>query len=123
VTNDRLKVRAKQIARQRRTRLKLKNRITRPRLTVFRTAKHIYAQLIDDRTHKTILSSSTLTKEFIAVDPKLTGKKAAEWVGSDIAEKAKSAGIKDVVFDRGQYLYHGRIKSLANAAREKGLNF
>ncbi|MBN1356451.1 50S ribosomal protein L18 [bacterium] len=111
----------KRQARQRRTRLKIRNSLARPRLAVHRTSKHMYAQVIDDATHRTLVSSSTMSKEFRAVEPRLKGKKAAEWVGKDIAEKAKAAGVTTAVLDRGQYLYHGRIKALADAARGNGL--
>src|SRR5262249_11319804 len=95
----------------------------RARLSVFRSSKHIYAQLIDDVKGTTLVAASSLEK------PMREGAKiganiaAAKAVGKLIAERAKEKGIKDVVFDRGGYLYHGRIKALADAAREGGLNF
>jgi large subunit ribosomal protein L18 len=95
----------------------------RTRLTVFRSSKHIYAQLIDDATGQTLAAASSLEK------PTREGAKtganidAAKVVGKLVAERAKEKGIKDVVFDRGGYLYHGRVKALADAAREGGLNF
>ena len=95
----------------------------RPRLNVFRSSKHIYAQIIDDTQMKTITSSSTIDKEVAGELEGLTKKEAAELVGKDIAEKAKKEGIEKVVFDRGGYLYHGRIKALADGARENGLKF
>jgi large subunit ribosomal protein L18 len=95
----------------------------RPRLNVFRSSKHIYAQLIDDTQMNTIVSSSTLDKNVVEKLEGLTKKEAAELVGKDIAEKAKDAGIEKVVFDRGGYLYHGRVKALAEGARENGLKF
>ena len=91
-----------------------------PRLTVFRSNKGIYAQIIDDVTGKTIVSASSLSKEFTADGTKSDQSVA---VGKLVAEKAVAAGIKDVVFDRNGYLYHGRVKSLAEGAREGGLNF
>ena len=95
----------------------------RARLSVFRSSKHIYAQLIDDVKGKTVAAASSLEKT-MREDAK-TGANiaAAKAVGKLIAERAKEKGIKDVVFDRGGYLYHGRIKALADAAREGGLNF
>ncbi|MCX7346035.1 MAG: 50S ribosomal protein L18 [Alphaproteobacteria bacterium] len=95
----------------------------RPRLSVFRSSKNIYAQIIDDAKGVTLVAASSLEKGF--KDGKKTGadKAAAEAIGKLIAERAISAGVKDVVFDRGGYLYHGRVKALADAARAGGLNF
>ena len=95
----------------------------RPRLSVFRSSKQIYAQLIDDVKGVTLASASSMEKT--ARESCKTGANiaAAKAVGKRIAERAKEKGIKDVVFDRGGYLYHGRIKALADAAREGGLNF
>ena len=92
----------------------------RPRLSVYSSNKGIYAQIIDDVTGKTIVSASSLSKDFAA-----TGNKSEQSiaVGKAVAAKAVAAGIKDVVFDRNGYLYHGRVKSLAEGAREGGLNF
>ncbi|RYE37253.1 MAG: 50S ribosomal protein L18 [Sphingobacteriaceae bacterium] len=92
----------------------------RPRLSVFRSNKGIYAQVIDDLSGKTIVSASSLSKEFSAEGSKSNQSVA---VGKLVAEKAIAAGIKEVVFDRNGYLYHGRIKSLAEGAREGGLIF
>ena len=92
----------------------------RPRLSVFRSNKGIYAQIIDDVTGKTLVSASSLSKDFNAAGTKIEQSVA---VGKLVAEKAIAAGIKDVVFDRNGYLYHGRVKSLADGAREGGLNF
>jgi large subunit ribosomal protein L18 len=92
----------------------------RPRLSVYRSNKGIYAQLIDDISGKTLVSASSLSKEFSATGTKIDQSAA---VGKLVAEKAIAAGIKDVVFDRNGYLYHGRVKSLAEGAREGGLNF
>jgi large subunit ribosomal protein L18 len=92
----------------------------RPRLSVFRSNKGIYAQIIDDVAVKTLVSASSLSKEFSAKGNKIEQSVA---VGKLVAEKAIAAGIKDVVFDRNGYLYHGRVKSLADGAREGGLNF
>jgi large subunit ribosomal protein L18 len=95
----------------------------RKRLTVFRSSKHIYAQLIDDEEGITVVSASSIEKT--ARETLKTGASiaAAKAVGKLIAERAKEKGVKDVIFDRGGYLYHGRVKALADAAREGGLNF
>ena len=93
----------------------------RPRLAVFRSNKEIYAQLIDDVNGKTITAASSRDKDIDA--SKSNNVEAAKLVGQAIAEKAKSAGIESITFDRGGYLYHGRIKSLAEGAREGGLKF
>ena len=95
----------------------------RRRLSVFRSSKHIYAQLIDDDQGATLVSASSLEKT--AREGLKTGASvdAAKAVGKLIAQRAQEKGIKDVVFDRGAYLYHGRVKALADAAREGGLNF
>ena len=92
-----------------------------PRLSVFRSSKHIYAQVIDDLKGETLASASSLEKDM----REKTGADidAAKAVGKLVAERASAAGVKDVVFDRGNYMYHGRVKALADAAREGGLNF
>jgi len=96
----------------------------RPRLVVFRSSKHIYAQLVDDVTHRTIMSTSSLSKTVREVlKPENSKKDVAKAVGKDMATKALEIKIQQVVFDRGGYLYHGRIKSLADGAREGGLQF
>ena len=110
-------------------RLRIKQRIRkiisgtaeRPRMSVYRSNAQISVQLIDDVAGKTILSVSSLSKEF--ADKKGTKSEQAALVGAAVAEKAKSAGIVNVVFDRNGYLYHGRVKALADAARNGGLNF
>ncbi|MDY8134407.1 50S ribosomal protein L18 [Aquimarina sp. 2201CG5-10] len=110
-------------------RLKIRKRIRgtvsgteqRPRLSVFRSNKEIYAQIIDDVTGKTISSASSRDKDIASASGNKTEK--ANLVGKALAEKAKSAGVETVSFDRGGYLYHGRVKSLANGAREAGLKF
>jgi large subunit ribosomal protein L18 len=96
---------------------------SRARLSVFRSSKHIYAQVIDDANGRTLASASSLEKEMR--DGLKTGAnvEAAKAVGKRLAERATAQGVKDVVFDRGGYLYHGRVKALADAAREGGLNF
>jgi large subunit ribosomal protein L18 len=95
----------------------------RARLSVFRSSKHIYAQLIDDDKGVTLAAASSLEKDLRGNLKTGANKDAAKVVGKLIAERAVAKGIKDVVFDRGGYLYHGRIKALADAAREGGLNF
>ena len=107
--------------RHERIRLRLTGSPARPRLTVFRSLNHIYAQVIDDTTGKTLAAASSLEKE-IKVGKK-TKTEEAKVVGRLIAERARSAGIDRVVFDRAGFRYHGRIKSLADAAREAGLEF
>ncbi|MDR0425583.1 MAG: 50S ribosomal protein L18 [Clostridiales bacterium] len=104
-----------------RVRAKVSGTAARPRLNVYRSTAHIYAQLIDDEKGVTLVSSSTIAK---GVDVKgRTKTQAAEIVGRDLAAKALKAGFKDVVFDRGGYLYTGRVKTLADAARDGGLAF
>src|SRR3984893_578629 len=95
----------------------------RPRLSVFRSSKHIYAQVIDDRKGATMAAASSLEKEMRTSLKPGADLAAAKVVGKLVAERATAAGVKDVVFDRGNYLYHGRVKALADAAREGGLNF
>ncbi|MEO0810430.1 MAG: 50S ribosomal protein L18 [Pseudomonadota bacterium] len=95
----------------------------RPRLSVYRSSKNIYAQIIDDVSGRTLAAASTLDKALRAELKTGADKAAAEAVGKAVAERAVNAGIKDVVFDRGGYMYHGRVKALADAAREGGLNF
>ena len=95
----------------------------RARLSVFRSSKHIYAQVIDDAGGKTVAAASTLDKGLKGSLKKGCDLNAAQAVGKLVAERAIAAGVKDVVFDRGGYLYHGRVKALADAAREAGLNF
>jgi large subunit ribosomal protein L18 len=95
----------------------------RPRLSVHRSSMHIYAQVIDDAKGVTLAAASTIDKSLRGSLKTGADKAAAEAVGKLIAERATAAGVKDVVFDRGQFLYHGRVKALADAAREGGLNF
>jgi large subunit ribosomal protein L18 len=95
----------------------------RPRLSVFRSSKHIYAQVIDDRKGATVASASSIEKEMRSGLKTGADIDAAKAVGKVLAERAAAAGVKDVVFDRGNYIYHGRVKALADAAREGGLNF
>jgi large subunit ribosomal protein L18 len=95
----------------------------RLRLSVFRSSKHIYAQVIDDAAGKTVVAASSLEEDLKGSLAKGSDREAAQAVGKLIATRAIEAGVKDVVFDRGGYLYHGRVKALADAAREAGLNF
>lgn len=95
----------------------------RPRLSVFRSGKHIYAQIIDDAKGATLAAASTLDKDFRENNKSGADKAAAALVGQALAERAKKAGVETVVFDRGSYLYHGRVKALAEAARKGGLSF
>ena len=95
----------------------------RARLSVFRSSKHIYAQVIDDAGGKTVAAASTLDKDLKGSLKKGSDMEAAQAVGKLIAARALQAGVINVVFDRGGYLYHGRVKALADAAREAGLNF
>lgn len=111
------------VKRATRTRTRLKALANgRPRLSVFRSAKNIYAQIIDDAQGVTLVAASSLEGEKKA-KAKGSDKDAAARVGKLVAERAKEKGVTDVVFDRGGYLYHGRVKALADAAREAGLNF
>lgn len=107
--------------RHTRVRSRVTGTATRPRLNVFRSNKHIYAQLIDDVNSVTIASASTLDKE-LTVEA-ASNVDAAQKVGELVAKRGIEKGIKEVVFDRGGYLYHGRVKALADAAREAGLQF
>ena len=107
--------------RHERIRLHLEGTTDRPRLAVFRSLNHIYAQVIDDSTGKTVASASTVEKELRGSSS--TKVEEAKVVGRLLAERAKAAGVERVVFDRAGFRYHGRVKSLADAAREAGLEF
>ena len=106
---------------------KLRNRLSGtaecPRLAVFRSNNHMYAQIIDDTVGNTLVSASTLQKDVKAELEKTNNVDAAAYLGTVIAKKAMEKGITSVVFDRGGFIYHGKIKALADAAREAGLNF
>ena len=106
---------------------KLRNRFSgtaeRPRLAVFRSNNHMYAQIIDETVGNTLVSASTLQKDVKAELEKTNNVEAAAYLGTVIAKKAIEKGITSVVFDRGGFIYHGKIKALADAAREAGLNF
>ncbi len=109
--------------RRRRVRTALKARASgKPRLSVHRSGKHIYAQVIDDAAGKTLAAASTLDKD-LRKDTGSATRDAAASVGKTLAERAKQAGVSRVVFDRGGFLFHGRVKALADAAREGGLEF
>jgi len=110
--------------RQRRVRYRIaREAFGRPRLTVFRSGQHIYAQLIDDSAQKTIASASSMEAKKGEAKSKTWNVAAAEQVGKLIAQRAIEKGIKQVAFDRGGYLFHGRVKALAEAARKGGLEF
>jgi large subunit ribosomal protein L18 len=117
---------AKDLFNRRQTRIRhqiRKNAGGRPRLSVFRSGQHIYAQVIDDTQGKTLAAASSLDKD---LKPRLKSgadKDAAAEVGKLVAQRATAAGVTDVVFDRGGYIFHGRVKALADAAREAGLKF
>jgi large subunit ribosomal protein L18 len=121
--NKQQKKRAALHRRARAVRPKVYGTADRPRLTVHRTNAHIYAQIIDDEDAKTICSASTLSPEFKATGKVGSNKDAAEFVGKLIGERALEKGVKKVVFDRGGYLYTGRVAALAQGAREAGLDF
>ena len=110
--------------RKRRTRHRLRKvECLKPRLSVFRSGKHIYAQVIDDLAGRTVAAASTLDKDIREGLKTGANRDAAAQVGKVIADRAKSAGVETVVFDRGGYLYHGRVKALGDAARDVGLKF
>ena len=111
---------AQRLKRHKRVRGKISGTPERPRLNVFRSETNIYAQIIDDVAGKTLVSASSLEKDFNCDGTKTD---AAKMVGQLVAERAKAAGITTVVFDRGGYVYHGRVKALAEGAREGGLQF
>ena len=117
---SRAKVRAK---KHRRLRNHLSGTATTPRLAVFRSNNHMYAQIIDDTIGKTLVSASTTQKEVKAELEKTNNVDAAAYLGTVIGKKAVEAGIKEVVFDRGGFIYQGKINALADAAREAGLEF
>lgn len=110
---------AQRLKRHKRVRAKITGTPVRPRLNVFRSLSNIYAQIIDDTTGTTLVSASSLDKDIEGGG----NKEAARKVGKALAERAKAKGIASVVFDRGGYIYHGRVKELAEGAREGGLEF
>lgn len=111
------------LKRHLRVRKKINGTVARPRLSVFRSSKHIYAQLIDDVQGVTLASASTVDKELAESIGNGGSVEAARKVGELIAKRAQAKGVSQIVFDRGGYLYHGRIQALAEAAREAGLEF
>lgn len=112
--------RSQRIKRHNRVRGKISGTAERPRLCVFRSEKNIYAQVIDDVAGKTLVSASSVEKDFEGAG---SNKEAARKVGKLVAERAVKAGIEEIVFDRGGYIYHGRVQELAEGAREGGLKF
>ena len=113
----------KRLIRQARVRKKVRGDSNRPRLCVFRSQKHIYVQVIDDTQGHTLLSVSSLSPEFKGKLKKTGDIAAAKEIGKAVAQKCLEKGINKVVFDRNGFLYHGRVKAVADAAREAGLNF
>ena len=111
------------VKKHRRIRNRLSGTPECPRLAVFRSNNHMYAQIIDDTVGKTLVSASTTQKEVKAELEKTNNVDAAAYLGTVIAKRAIEAGIKEVVFDRGGFIYHGKVKALADAAREAGLEF
>jgi large subunit ribosomal protein L18 len=112
------------LKRRKRGRTKVKGTPQRPRLSVFRTARHIYAQIIDDTASQTLVDASSVSRDLRAVIQGKGGNRAgAALVGEFIAKRATGKGIKQVIFDRNGFLYHGRVKTLAEAARQHGLEF
>lgn len=114
---------AKRLQRHKRVRRKISGTAQRPRLCVFRSANNIYAQIIDDTNRVTLVAASSLEAEVKSAVNHTGNKEAAKKVGELVAKKAVEKGITEVVFDRGGYLYHGRIQELAESAREAGLKF
>ncbi|MDP2307166.1 MAG: 50S ribosomal protein L18 [Pseudomonadota bacterium] len=111
------------VRRKKRIRKKVFGSTERPRLSVFRTSTHMYAQIVDDVTGATVAAASTLSSELKGHDGHRGNIEAAKAVGRLIAERARAASINKVVFDRNGFLYHGRVQALADAAREAGLDF
>ena len=116
------KKKAARLRRARRARAHIR-RLGKPRLTVFRSGRHIYAQVISSEDGRVLAAASTLQKDIKADLKSTSNKEAAAAVGKAVAERAVEAGVRDVAFDRSGYRYHGRVKHLADAARETGLNF
>ena len=114
---------AARVVRHQRIRRRVSGTSERPRLNVFRSARHTYAQVIDDTLGHTLAAAGTLEIASQASVAKVAKTVAAREVGKLVAERAKAKGVKQVVFDRGGYLYHGRVKALADGAREEGLEF
>ncbi len=121
--NQRKLVEVRRLRRQRHVRKRLFGTLERPRLAVFRSSKHIYAQVINDANGTTLVSASTVEPTVKSSTPYGGNKAAASVVGKVVAERAKAAGIEKICFDRRGYKYHGRVQALADAAREAGLKF
>lgn len=119
-TNPKVVARLK---RKKRVRKSILGEADRPRLSVFKSSRHIYAQIIDDRKGQTLTAASTMSKQFRTDATPMKKKEAAKLVGKLLAERAKALGISKVAFDRGGFLYHGRVKELADSCREHGLDF
>lgn len=113
----------KRHTRQARVRLKVRGSIERPRLSVYRSLHHIYAQVVSDEAGRTLVAASTLSPTLRDELKSKSGVAAAKLVGRAVAERCRQAGINEVVFDRNGFLYHGRVKALADSAREAGLKF
>ena len=113
----------RRLRRRRRIRKRVLGTRERPRLSVFRSHQHVYCQVIDDESGRTLVSASTRDKQLRPTVEKTTDKDGASAVGTAIAQRALEAGIKQVFFDRGQYKFHGRVAALADAARKAGLGF
>lgn len=111
------------LKRQQRVRKKVKGTPERPRLSVFRSTKHIYAQIIDDTQGRTLAACSSTEEAFKSLDKPESKCNAANTIGKMIAERAKEKGVEKVVFDRNGFLYHGRVKAVSDGAREAGLKF
>ena len=111
------------IRRRHRVRRNIRGTAERPRLAVFRTHKHIYAQIIDDASGRTLVSASSVDKQLRGTLGFGGNKQAAEAIGKAVAERAQATGVKKVCFDRGEFRYHGRVAALADAARSAGLEF
>ncbi|MCX7413974.1 MAG: 50S ribosomal protein L18 [Planctomycetia bacterium] len=111
------------LRRRHRVRRHIRGTTERPRLAVFRTHKHIYAQIIDDSVGRTLISASSMDKQIRDAVAFGGNKQAAEAIGKAVAERAKAAGVTKVCFDRGEFRYHGRVAALADAARAAGLEF
>ena len=115
--------RAARVRRHERVRKVVRGTAARPRLCVFKSLRHIYAQIIDDEQGRTLVAASTASKAFPRAGDRLKKTEAAKVVGTMVADRALAAKIESVVFDRGGYPFHGRIKALATAARDRGLKF
>ena len=113
----------KRLKRKKRVRKKINGDGNRPRMSIFRSAKHIYAQVVDDTSGTTLVHVSTLTRDLKSASEEANKCDAAKVVGRAVAEACKEKGISKVAFDRNGFIYHGRIKALAEAAREAGLDF